>query len=189
MDLLLGNFDRFDNNGNLIIGKSEKGRTLYAIDHGHCFRGPVYDKGKEFFLRSNSFNDSVEMNNYINLQLSLIIEIAQYQGGHRPFNLAGEVFKAIETHVHLENLDNHSFMEPIYLLEKLDKRKLDDMLSDIPEEWLQNKLLQKELYSEFIIRQANLVRPMIERLASWNAFSNYRGGALKWKSEIPTGTL
>ena len=63
------------------------------------------------------------------------------------------------------------------------------MLSDIREEWLQNKLLQKELYSEFIIRQANLVRPMIERLASWNAFSNYRGGALKWKSEIPTGTL
>ncbi|EGP4909418.1 MULTISPECIES: HipA family kinase [Enterococcus] len=189
MDLLLGNFDRFDNKGNLIIGKSEKGRMLYAIDHGHCFGGPVYDKAKESFLRSNIFNDSAEMNNYINSQLNLIINIAQYYGGRRPFNLAGEVFKAIETHVHLENPDNHSFMEPIYLLETLDKRKLDDMLSDIPEEWLQNKLLQKDLYSEFIIRQAKLVRPMIERLTLWQAFSNYRGGALKWKSEIPTGTL
>lgn len=192
LDLLLGNFDRFNNIGNLVIGSSPDSnkRRLYAIDHGHCFEGPIYNLRKETFLRSNDLSNNQEIQNYISGKLWKIVAIAQYNGPNhnRPFNLAGEIFKALELHVDLEDPSNHSFQKPISLVEQLNYDTISKMMSSVPDEWLVNNNSQVKLYSDYIYRQTKLLRPMIEQLVKWQAFSNYRGGGLNWIQEKPTGT-
>lgn len=189
LDLLVGNFDRFDNTGNLIVGTSDEGRKIFAIDHGHCFKGPFYNLAKETFLKSNKFNNQDEQKQYIDSIIWSIIEIAQYNNGMhtRPFNLAGEIFKSIEQYVDLTDLNNHSFIDPIARLDALDSVKLSKMLSVIPEEWTPGMQKQKTLYIEYILRQVQIMQLIIQRLAGVNAFSNYRGGVLNWKEENLTG--
>lgn len=192
LDLLVGNFDRFDNTGNLIISNTDESRKIFAIDHGHCFKGPFYDLNKENFLQSNKFNNQDEINKYIDSIIWTIISVAQYnQNGkihNRPFNLAGEIFKSIEQYVDLSDLNNHSFMDPIAKLESLDSIKLSEMLSVIPDEWTLGLQKQKTLYIEYILRQIQIMQLIIQRLVNFNAFSNYRGGVLNWKTENLTGT-
>lgn len=195
MDLLLANFDRFDNTGNLIIGNNNNNkRTLFALDHGHCFFGPVYDTSKESLLKLNNVLGNQEsINEYVSIHIREVIMIAQYDRDNRrdhsrPFNLAGSVFRAIERHVNLENNDNHSFIDPVYKVEQLHLTQIMDMFSDIPEEWIAGGQAQIKSYSEFIYRQSRIIRYIIQGMVTSGAFSNYRGGILSWKQENLTGT-
>lgn len=188
MDLLLANFDRFDNTGNLLISNVNGERILYAIDHGHCFWGPFYDSSKESQLRSNDNLDRNSFNVYADTQIQQIVNIAQFNGRLRPFNHAGSVFKSIEQYIDLEDLSNHSFMDPIERIENLNLSLILEMISDIPDEWIPGKQSQIKSYSEFVYRQSKIVRYIIQRMANFQAFSNYRGGELQWKQENRTGT-
>ncbi len=38
-DLLIANFDRYGNTGNLLVSNHSSSRRIYAIDHGHAFLG------------------------------------------------------------------------------------------------------------------------------------------------------
>ena len=189
LDLLLANFDRFDNIGNLIVGQNNNKRSIYALDHGHCFRGPFYDTNKEQFLRSNDNLNSDNLNSYILTQIQQIIINAQYnENGHaRPFNTAGEVFKAVEPHIDLSDIDNHSFVEPVSKVEQLTPEFILNFFEGIPDEWIDGGQSQIRSYSNFIYRQSNLIRDIIQKMTTLNAFSNYRGGLLNWKQEKVIG--
>lgn len=191
MDILLANFDRFNNNGNLIVGNSSGGRKIYAIDHGHCFCGPFFNHKKIDFLNSNKFSSKDDRNSYIDKQIWNIISIAQYNNKKhcQPFNSAGEIFKAIESHVDLSDLAHHSFTPFYQKLQKLNQSTLTNMISDIPNEWIVGGQLQIKNYIDFIMRQIDILPLILQRMASLNAFSNYRGGELLWKTENLTGTL
>lgn len=189
MDLLLANFDRFNNVGNLLISNLNGNRILYAIDHGHCFYGPFYDSNKEQLLRSNDKLNQDNLVKYADNQIQKIVNIAQFKGHmHQPFNHGGSVFKSIERYVDLENLSNHSFMDPVSRIESLNLNTILEMVSDIPDEWTHGKQSQIKLYSEYICRQSQILRYIIQRMANLQAFSNYRGGELQWKQENRTGT-
>lgn len=191
MDLLLANFDRFDNTGNLLVGQKNNERTVFALDHGHCFQGPLYDTNKEFFLRSNAnLVDEDKLNEYISNQIGLIIYYAQYQGEDhvRPFNLAGAIFKAVEQHVDVSDIHNHSFTHVVARIEQLTPESVLKFFADIPDEWIAGGQAQIKSYSEFIYRQGHILRYIIQRMVTSGAFSNYRGGILSWKQENLTGT-
>lgn len=186
MDLLLGNLDRFDNIGNLMVGQSKLGRTVFAIDHGHCFHGPFYNQKKIDFLNSNIFSNSDEKFQYIDDRIIKIAQVSQSQKRH--FNSAGEIFKAIETYVNLENTTDHSFMDPVALIESLSITKLNEFIGDIPNDWCIGGQAQRKAYIDHILRQSELLRETIQRFVDYQAFSNYRGGVLSWKKENLTGT-
>lgn len=195
LDLLIMNLDRFNNKGNLIIGGKNSKRFVYAIDHGHCFRGPFYDTNKIAFLESNHFSSSLEMQQYVDSIFWDIIGIAQYRktsGGVTqhvsPFNHAGEIFRSIEQHIDVSDPENHSFLAPVSKLENLTQAKLTAFISDIPDEWTSGGAVQEKNYIDFITRQISLVPVILQRLITQNAFSNYRGGDIKWKQEKLTGT-
>ena len=190
MDLLLANFDRFDNTGNLLVGQKNNERTVFALDHGHCFQGPLYDTNKEIFLRSNANLDIEKLNAYINNQIRLIIYYAQFQGEHhvRPFNLAGSIFKAVEQHVDVSDIHNHSFTHVVARIEQLTSESILQFFADIPDEWIAGGQAQIKSYSEFIYRQSRIIRYIIQRMVTSGAFSNYRGGTLSWEQENLTGT-
>jgi len=195
LDLLLQNFDRFNNLGNLLIGSDNTGRNVFAIDHGHCFKGPVYNANKLSTLQSNDFKTSKDKEQYINSIFWSMIDIAQYSHDingnvhHRaPFNQAGEIFRCIEQHIDLSDPNNHSFLNPVSKLNTLDRTTLNNIMSQIPSEWTSGGATQKKAYIDFLMRQAIIIPEILQKLIYNNAFSNYRGGEISWKLEKHTGT-
>lgn len=177
-DLLTFNFDRFNNEGNILVSKNPSGeRKLYAIDHGHCFCGPYYSEilsEKHRILEKNNFPLSVvdKRNDFVNWHLSNLL-----QG---KLNL-GKIFTGLEQNIDFE-LKN-PFSEVVERIELLDEKTIISMIDTIPEIWISGGDIQKNLYLNFLIRQKNLVKYIIDGLVMYDVFSNHRGGVLDWKTQ------
>lgn len=72
LDLLTANFDRFSNEGNILVVNSNKERKVYALDFGHCFTSPYWNNQKARFMQTvpevgENYSDYVKMivSNYI----------------------------------------------------------------------------------------------------------------------------
>ncbi|MUK89167.1 hypothetical protein GMD78_12365 [Ornithinibacillus sp. L9] len=181
LDLLIANFDRYGNTGNLLISNDGSSRKLYAIDHGHAFFSPVWNTDKINALRSP--NDSVQ---YLDWFINLILRNNLQQG---QANGMGEVFRNIEASIDLLNVSNHSFQDTVHDIESIDEELIDSWLEIIPNEWYVEKQNQIAFYKSFILKQKSLVKLLIQRLAERGAFSNYRGGVLEWKNVRQVGTV
>ncbi|NBI05235.1 hypothetical protein D3Z33_00005 [Senegalia massiliensis] len=177
-DILIGNFDRYTNEGNILISLSDKGRRIYAIDHGHAFWGPTWNQGKINHLN----NDKLDQD-YIIYFLNSILKINQGS-----LNGLGTIFRALESHVDLSNVNQHDFIEIVHNIESIDEEFLDDCFKEVPDSWFINKPTQIALYKKFILNQKNMIRHIIQELAKRGAFTNFRGGALEWKKEKQYGT-
>jgi hypothetical protein len=177
LDLLTGNFDRFGNDGNLLIASNNNTRKLYAIDHGHCFYGPSWEIGKQRFLLTR-IRSSGDIISYINEFFKL---------NSKKLSGMGIIFQAVEQYVDVADPNNHSFIEPVYALENLSQNKINSWLESIPDEWYIDKQNQITSHSDFILAQKGKIRYLIECLVNNGAFSNTTGGVLNWK-EKKTGT-
>lgn len=171
MDLLIANFDRFVNEGNLLVASGTNGRMVYAIDHGHAFFGPIWDTRKISELRK------VNSPNYIHYHTTQLLNLGMRTGLFAGF---GEIFKAIEGYVDLTDPDNHSFIDVVERIESIDEPLLDSWFEEIPDEWYVDKKSQIAEHKNYILRQKDYIRFFVQHLASNRAFSNYRGGVLKW---------
>lgn len=178
-DLLIANFDRYGNTGNILVANTDSGRKILSIDHGHAFFGPKWDEDKIATIQSIEHNEA-----YVNRIIDVILR--NNLGAADGF---GEVFKAIEEHVSLEDLDVHSFQEIVYHIEGISEVLIDSWLNNIPEEWFVEKAIQKSYYTHLIMRHKHLVRYFIQCMANRRAFSNFRGGVLNWKEEQRAGTV
>lgn len=177
LDLLTANFDRFGNEGNLMIASKSGKRYLYAIDHGHCFHGPSWNitKRQELSLISNN-------QNYI---LSVLSQLSKYSGA--PLSGLGVMFRAMDQHIDVSNPSNHSFMEVVKKIENINTTMIDNWFSNIPDEWFIDKRNQVSFYKQYILNKKDIVRDLINELAKHRAFDSYTGGDLIW-SESRTGT-
>ena len=101
----------------------------------------------------------------------------------------GEVFRAIELNIDLNDISNHSFQEVVARIESITEDRVDRWLNNIPKEWFTAKQNQIPVYKNFILSQKSLVRNLLQCLANRYAFSNYRGGVLEWKRERQVGTV
>lgn len=178
LDLLTFNLDRFTNTGNLIIANNNGKREIYTIDHGHCFRGPIWDFNKQTFLKS------VDNGDHYNLQ---VIQEYMSVNEHKPLSGLGVIFKAIEELVDFSNPNNHSFMEVVFMVENITSQTIDEWFLNIPNSWYINTDTQKANYKKFILTQKNNIRHIISLLVHYGAFSNITGGDLEW-IEKKTGT-
>ncbi|AQZ45541.1 HipA family kinase [Paenibacillus larvae] len=179
-DLLIANFDRYNNTGNLLVAKTENGRKLFSIDHGHAFFGPVWNTDKIGSLKSAGISKE-----YLDLFINSFLMIYPnkgYMGG------LGEVFRAIENNIDLENCLNHSFQLVVHKIESIQESIVNDWFNDIPDIWFVDKISQSGFYKHFLLNQKSLVRWLIQAMADRGAFSNYRGGNLQWIEKI-AGTV
>ncbi|MGX2958068.1 HipA family kinase [Peribacillus sp. JNUCC 23] len=185
-DLLIANFDRYNNEGNLLVATVDEGRKVFTIDHGHAFFGPTWETNKINALRAPTASmDYVDTFVTLALRGNVFEDINGYADG------LGSVFKAIEPNVDLTSLVNHSFFEIVNLIESITEELIEEWISNIPVEWFDQSevITQKAYYKHFIYNQKEVVRHIIQRLANRKAFTNYLGGALEWKEEKNVGTV
>ncbi|MDT0109217.1 hypothetical protein QJV45_02025 [Listeria booriae] len=185
-DLLIANFDRYDNVGNLLVSSNDDKRMIYAIDHGHAFFGPTWDLGKQRLMMQ--INDVQE---YLNWYISSLLLHKPFMGGQFKLkaNGLGRIFQGIEQGVSLEDVNQHDFMEVVYLIESIDENLVDEWFAEIPISWFADADAQKKIYKTFILEQAQLVRHVINRLVESEIFSTYRGGDLQWKEQEQQGHI
>lgn len=179
LDLFIGNLDRYTNTGNLIVGQSAEGRKLYSIDHGHAFFGAVWEVNKMGMLRSAAISED-----YLRTYLKEIT--FNHKEGF--LNGLGEVFRAIETNIDLDDIVHHPFKNVVYSIEQISDDLLDQWFSNVPDSWYVDKNNQIGLYKHFISQQKFMVRHYIQWLANVRAFTNFRGGQLQWKEKL-AGTV
>jgi hypothetical protein len=173
-DILIFNFDRLKNEGNILLNsENEDNRKIYAIDHGHAFGGPQWSENKINILSSPKLADC-----YVQLFMSVV----------KDFSGGGIMFRALEQHINLEDLVNHSFLNIVNKIEAIDEKMIDSWIEVIPNEWFVEKEVQVAYYKNFILKQKELIRHIIQFMANNNAFSNYRGGILEWNSKNTKST-
>lgn len=170
LDLLIANFDRFTNEGNLIIASDTGKRTIYAIDHGHAFYSPQWNTGK--ITNMHKINNS-------NFVMQHIIDFAGVN--NRKLSGLGAIFQAIEKHVDLSDPNNHDFIEVVYNIESISESMMDNWFKEIPNEWFVDKTVQIAEYKKFILTNKYNIRSLIETLVLNGAFSNITGGKLQWR--------
>lgn len=178
-DILIANFDRYNNEGNLLVS-SEAGRKIYAIDHGHSFFGPIWDNRKLNCLGMKEVSKS-----YIEYFVSTILNIMRKGGAFG----SGIIFTALQEGIDLDDLNNHSFKEIVLKINSITEEMIKKWCNNIPDEWYIDKDTQIAFYSNFILKQKNIVHVIIQVLAEQNAFSNYRGGELKYESIKKENTI
>ncbi|PWU68330.1 HipA family kinase [Gracilibacillus dipsosauri] len=186
-DLLISNFDRYDNAGNLLVANPMNERKIFTIDHGHAFFGPVWNTWKINQLRQASLTKE-----YVEYFVNFILNQNNNGDANNPKLFAngfGEVFRAIENYVDLNNLSEHSFMDIVAHIENIDGDTIDEWFLEIPDTWFVDKLNQIAYYKRFLMEQKNIIRYILQEMAYRRAFSNYRGGALEWKERKQTGTV
>lgn len=178
-DLLIANFDRYNNTGNLLISSDSHGRKIYSIDHGHAFFGPKWVTQKMNSLKAIKETDYVKefikailVNNIRNINL----------------NGLGSVFKALEVSVDLTDISCHDFQKAVHEIETISEETVDKWFDTIPEVWYIDKQSEIAYYKHFIMGQKNMVRHLIQEMAKGKAFSNYRGGELEWVINKRSGT-
>lgn len=190
-DLFIFNFDRYVNEGNIILSLENGSRTIYAIDHGHSFGNPFFSEqitsqlkmtSKATLLGLNDFpsNDQAQLNRYLNWHLG---ELSKGK-----LNL-GTIFSALEQNIDLT--DCNPFNEIINVIESISDDELISMMDEIPDQWIIGGDIQKNMYLNFLQRQKYLIRHLIDKMAIMSAFSNHRGGALVWETsagDIQHGT-
>jgi hypothetical protein len=181
-DLLIANFDRYGNTGNLLVADTDLGRQVFSIDHGHAFFNPIWGMDK-----INSLRSPINNHTYYNWFVGQIL--GNNVGRLGQANGLGEVFRSIESNIDLSDITNHSFQSVVSRVESITEDIVDKWLKNIPDEWFVAKNNQIQLYKNFILSQKDLVRYLIQNLASRSAFSNYRGGVLEWTREQQVGTV
>lgn len=170
-DILIANFDRYGNVGNILVDKSIV-RKIYAIDHGHSFFGPIWNKEKINCLGLEKLT-----NNYI-MDYSLAIINVMHKFGQCG---AGIIFGALEEYINLEDTKDHSFQDIVFKIKSITEDMIVNWSNNIPDEWYVDKKIQVAYYSNFIMNQKFAVEHIIQVLADNKAFTNYRGGRLEWK--------
>lgn len=178
-DLLIANFDRFGNTGNLLISTDESElRKIFAIDHGHAFFGPIWNTKK-----IQSFKLQQQDVNYTDIYINAIVN-----KDNGLANGLGDVFRSIEASIDINQLSNHSFIDIVHKIENIDEFLIDEWIRVVPDEWFVDKQEQIGYYKRFVLKQKDMVRMLIQKMAERRAFSNYRGGKLEWKTEKQAGT-
>ncbi|ABS73562.1 hypothetical protein F0M21_06135 [Bacillus velezensis] len=178
-DLLIANFDRYRNQGNLLIANTEEGRKVFAIDHGHAFFGPIWTNEKIQNMRQVSLTQQ-----YVNYFTDCVLSINRDQ-----VDGLGLVFNAIQPKIDLTDVKNHSFMNIIAEIEHINEHIIDSFFEGIPQEWFVEYNMQMTTYKDFLLKQKSLVRHIIQSLMNRNAFTNSVGGVLHWIDEKRAGTV
>lgn len=181
LDLLTANSDRFFNEGNLLIAPNNGARNLYAIDHGHCFFGAVWNSQKITCLRQPFIQQ-----NYPDWYIKYLFQQNLLYGAM--LSGLGIMFQELQRFIDVNDPSENSFKPSIQKLRTINPQIIDHWFSAIPDEWFVDKASQMSYYKQFITKQIEMIPPILSMMALNRAFTNYRGGDLYWQDKH-IGTL
>ncbi|WP_297638008.1 HipA family kinase [uncultured Clostridium sp.] len=179
-DILIANFDRYNNMGNILINLEGANKKIYAIDHGHSFFGLFWNTNKIGCLKIETITQE-----YIMSYSKGILETITKNS---PFS-QWTIFGALQEHIDIEDENNHSFKDIVNRIKSLNETMIEEWLDNIPEEWYVNKTKQKAYYINFLMKQKNIVENIIQVLAENGAFTNYTGGVLRYECTKKENTI
>lgn len=183
-DLLIANFDRFGNLGNLVVSTESNHRNAYAIDFGHSFFGPFYSQVENLtkIQYLTHFNKNFE--EFINQYLILLKNC----NGTGQLSGLGKVFVAMADNLSFKNEYKNPFIDIIARIESITAEEIMIALDNIPEEWITGGTNQKQHYKNFLMDQKYLVKNIINEMNRYGAFSNSTSeGDLSWPKERTIG--
>ena len=172
LDLLTANCDRFGNEGNIIITNHNNSRKVFALDFGHCFLSPYWDKDKVRFMQSIP-DKGQDPTDYINYFLRALL-----QASNRPLNPLGTIFSGMENNIFFES--GNPFAKIVSKIESLKLEDLRMFITQIPSVWVSGDTIQLDTYVNFIEKSKNLVKYLLDKLYELGAFNNSLGGKLEW---------
>lgn len=176
LDLLTANFDRFSNEGNILVAESGDKRLAYAFDFGHCFFSPFWNNEKINLMQSIP-NAQQNYDNYINIIINTYISKRNKQ-----LVPLGTIFNGMQNNIYFEH--GNPFNDIMSRINNISPNRLADFLNYIPESWLDSdKQFQFDIYIQFIERSKVMVLHLLDRLYELGAFNNSLGGKLKWKTK------
>lgn len=188
LDMLILNFDRFGNEGNFLITKSNNHFSGVAIDFGHSFYGPSWTNEKIKILDlPKAISTPKELDNYLNFLCNTFLSSKGL-----PFSKLGPIFDAMEKQIiFTDSIGDfiNPFNDIVTKIENLGRNDIQKMLDFIPNEWYVSVNIQKNKYLDFIMHQKYQVRYLINYFYQYGAFSNSIGGNLQWKNDTLFGTL
>ncbi|MFR0607568.1 HipA family kinase [Limosilactobacillus balticus] len=185
LDFWLSNIDRFTNSGNLILKIDNLGNYLIAIDFGHCFFGPCWDKNTQ-----DNFSEiinAVKIGNIRQLSANLTNAYLNLANNHmqKEWKL-GIVFDHLQKQI---LFDNGNPFEPIMSkINSITTSQIISMLNKIPANWIVGGSDQKSLYLQYLNAQKIILPDLIQYQAEQNIFTNFNGGSLEWQKEKNTNT-
>ena len=171
-DILIANFDRYGNEGNVLVSGYNNKRNIFAIDHGHAFYGPEMTQEKLFNMQTLFGHDKYPL---------LFANIIKSENGR--------IFRSLCQHIDLTEPSKNPFSEVVQKIENISEELIDEWLNNIPIEWYIDKKVQVEYYKNFIRLQKQYVRDIIQTMAYIELFDNYLGGVLTWKIEEKLNTV
>lgn len=174
LDLLTANFDRFSNEGNILISKRNNKKVVYTFDFGHCFFFPFWNKDKIKLMQSIPETHQ-NYDQYVNFIINNYLKVS-----NRPLEPLGTVFTGMQNNIYFEH--GNPFSDIMSRINNISPDKLVKFLKNVPEEWLDSdKQFQFDMYIQFIEKSKTIVIHLLDRLYELGAFSNSLGGTLKWK--------
>lgn len=178
-DLFIGNFDRFGNFGNLLVARRNGLRTIFAIDHGHCFLSPTWCNEKIAYLQHRITPPA----QYVNWFIQTL-----FNNRGMSYTMFGPMFRALDKFIHIPDPSSNPFAQSFNKLLTLNEGIIDQWFTTIPDEWFcAGRELQVNMYKQYLLRQRDVIPMIIDDLAINGAFDDHNGGVLEW-NDSRTGT-
>lgn len=170
-DIFIANFDRYRNEGNILIS-GDYGRNIYAIDHGHAFWGPILDQNKVNAMKNVFLEENYPL-----------------KFAHMVKQENGRIFRALCQHIDLTSQLCNPFSDVVSKIEDISEDLIDEWLNNIPNEWYIDKNIQSVYYKNYLLKQKDYVRVIIDSMVNIDLFDNYLGGDLIWKTKVRSNTV
>jgi hypothetical protein len=173
LDLLTANFDRFGNNGNIVVTRNKGKRWIQIIDHGDCFWGYTWEHPSKQQMMQMAGNNETYMSIFFR-------KLMASSGSRYPMSGLGEIFRAFDQYIDVSDVSNHCFKSIVQKAATITPEIIDDWLSEIPQEWYSNVIVQRKLYKSFFHQQQKILPVLISNMAKFGAFQSWLGQDLKW---------
>lgn len=176
LDLLTANFDRFSNEGNILVTANGSKRLAYAFDFGHCFFSPYWNRDKINLMQAVP-DAQQNYDRYVNIIMANYLKYSNLT-----LEPLGTIFNGMQNNIYFEQ--GNPFNDIMSKIADISPNKLASFLKRIPKDWLDSdKKFQFDMYIQFIEKNKEMVIHLLDRLYELGAFSNSLGGTLKWKTK------
>lgn len=188
LDFLTMNADRFTNSGNVLLTEQGEGQYVMSIDYGFCFyspfwRDPMNNLPQEKIQQLSENNIDLASNEAVIKQLNRIHShflTWSYEHSQGSFGY-GMMFSALDKV--MECKSGNPFLQIVSDIERISVDNIREYLNEIPKTWFVDGDAEKQAYLGFLIRQAPLIKPLLNFQNGMGIFSNLKGGVLQWQNE------
>lgn len=145
-DFWISNIDRFTNSGNIILKLNDTGNYVIAIDFGHCFFGPCWDKStKDNF---SYIIDAVKKGKIRQASADLTKYYLDISKSHSQSRWKlGIMFDHLQKQIIFDN--GNPFQQIELKIKQINNNQIASMMTNIPNSWVIGGDSQRSSYLQY----------------------------------------